>query len=580
MVVAATLVTVTTILFSVFGAVDYVTRRNAEWIRLRRVTAAQCEELAVALATPVWNFDQPQIERILDSQAKVSPLAAIVIRAAGRTYARVRDDHQRFIPSNGVFPTEGLVMEERPITFKGDRIGTVRLYTTPRYFEKQLRDVLVRTVATILTVDLLLVLSVYLVLWRTVLKSIGEIERYAGSVTEVGTTSTTGLRQAPTAELESLRISIETMVGLLDHRYAELQEHMARQLESEERFRTIFESVTDAIIIYDPETGAILDVNQGFCAMLGYTREEALQRYSGSFASGMGPYQSEAAITLIREIGLDDHLVSEWQVVRKDGRMLSVEVSLRSAAIGGARRVISVARDITQRKEMEEALRRSETMSAMGALVAGVAHEVRNPLFGMSALLDAYAEEMTTPDLQELSGGLRQQISRLTQLMRELLEFGRPVQITPAPDSLPDLVREVIQSRAQEAARANVTLRSTIEPSLPPTPMDRSRLRQVFENVIDNALQHSPAVRTITVGATTVVQADRSWLECTVEDDGSGFQQADLGRVFEPFFTRRERGIGLGMSIVQRIVEEHGGRVTAGNRLQGGAVITMRLPVA
>jgi PAS domain S-box-containing protein len=576
MVVAATLVTVTTLLFGAFGAIDYVTRRNEEWNRLRRVTAAQCGELAVALAAPVWNFDHPQIDKILDSQESVSLVQGIVVSVAGRVHARVRDDRWRFVSSAGVFPTRGLLMEERPITFKDERIGTVRLYTTPKFIEKQLSDVLTRTIVAILTVDLLLILFVYLVLWRTVLKPIVEIEQYAGAVSGDGTTSAPSLRPAPTVELESLRVSIETMVGLLEHRYAELQEHTALRVESEDRFRTIFEAVKDAIVIFDPETGAILDVNEGFCSMLGYSREEALQASSGTYASGIGPYQGENAVALIRDLA-DDHLIRDWQVKHKDGRLLWIEASLRSATIGGMRRVISVARDITQRKVMEEALRRSETMSAMGALVAGVAHEVRNPLFGMSALLDAYAEEMTTPDLRDLSVRLREQISRLTQLMRELLEFGRPVTITPIPDSLPSLITEVMQSRHRDAAAANVTLRGTFDISLPPTPMDRSRLKQVFENLIDNALQHSPAVRNVTIGA-SAIQSDRPWLECTVEDDGSGFQAADLGRVFEPFFTRRERGIGLGMSIVQRIVEEHGGRVTAGNRPDGGAVITMRLP--
>jgi signal transduction histidine kinase len=109
--------------------------------------------------------------------------------------------------------------------------------------------------------------------------------------------------------------------------------------------------------------------------------------------------------------------------------------------------------------------------------------------------------------------------------------------------------------------------------------MDRSRLRQVFENLIDNAAQHAPAVRNVTIGATLVTRAERRWIECSVEDDGHGFNPADLEKVFEPFFTRRERGTGLGLSIVQRIVEEHGGIVTAANRVEGGAVVTVRLPV-
>jgi PAS domain S-box-containing protein len=578
MLVATTLVTVTTLLFGAFGAVDHLTRWNDEWSRLHRVTAAQSEELAVALAAPVWNFDHPQIGKILDSQEGVTPVEAIVVVGAGRTQARVRDARRRFVPSNGSFPTAGLIVESRPITFSNEPIGTVRLYTTPKFIEQQLREALTRTVITILTVDLLLIVFVYLVLWRTVLKPIVAIERYAGIVSSEGTANVPSLRPAPTAELESLRVSIETMVRLLDHRYAELQESIARRFESEERFRTIFESVNDAIFILDHETGAILDVNPRMYEMFGYAREDIEPLDLGSLSSGVTPYTRENAIQQVRNSKQGDRYLFEWHTRHKDGHVFWVEVSVRSAVIDGVERVVAVVRDVEQRKQMEEALHRGETMSAMGALVAGVAHEVRNPLFGMSALLDAYEEEMSSPDLRELSTGLREQISRLTQLMRELLELGRPVQITLAPDSLPDLITEVMQSRRQAAAAVNVTLNVRFDEPLPPVPMDRSRLRQVFENVIDNALQHSPSVQNITVGATAIVRSDGPWIDCTVEDDGSGFQTADLGRVFEPFFTRRERGIGLGMSIVQRIVEEHGGRVTAGNRPAGGAVITLRIP--
>jgi PAS domain S-box-containing protein len=411
-----------------------------------------------------------------------------------------------------------------------------------------------------------------------VLRPLVQIERYAGAVSVGRDDEAASVSPASTAELDSLRVSIETMVGLLDRRYLELQEQAGRLFQSEERFRTIYESANDAIFISDPETGAILDVNARVSDIFGYTREEVLTLDVAALSSGVEPYTQHTALERIREASQGVPRIFEWQGRHHDGHLFWAEVSMRIATIDGKARMIIVVRDIERRKEMEDALRRSETLSVMGALVAGVAHEVRNPLFGMSALLDAYAGEIASARLTELSSALREQVTRLTHLMSELLEFGRPVKITPEPDSLRDLIDEVIQSRADAAVRSEVTLRRTLDGELPAVPMDRYRLRQVFENVIDNALQHAPAVRTVTIAATELLHAGRCWIECTIEDDGPGFEPADLGRVFEPFYTRRDRGIGLGMSIVQRIVEEHAGRVSAANRPQGGAIVTVRLP--
>ena len=578
MVVAATLVTVTTLLLGAFGAKNYISRRNAEWNRLQRVTIAQTDELAVALALPVWNIDRAQIETILDSQEGAMAVEGIIVNAGSRTHARIRDAERRFVPSGGSFSTAGLLAAERPITHEGQRIGTVRLFTTPRFFEQDLRAVLIETVVTILVIDVILILSVYWILWRAVLRPLVAIERYAGAVSAGTDAAASSLHPAPTAELESLRVSIETMVSLLDRRYAELQEEAARRFESEERFRTIFDSVHDAIFIIDSDCGAIRDVNERVTEMFGYTREETLALDLGRLSSGEEPYTQERALERIHETRDGAPRIFEWSARHRDGHLFWTEVSMRVAPIDGKPRVIVVVRNVGERKEMEEALRRSETMSAMGGLVAGVAHEVRNPLFGMSALLDAYHEELKTAHLTELSDSLRELVSRLTHLMRELLEFGRPVEIRPAPGSLPDLIDDVIRSRAAAAASARVTLRNTIDRALPAVPMDRERLRQVFENLVDNALQHAPPVRTISIGAEEVTQTGRAWIECTVEDDGDGFAPPDLAHVFEPFFTRRENGIGLGMSIVQRIVQEHAGRVSVGNRAEGGAIVTVRLP--
>jgi PAS domain S-box-containing protein len=563
MVVAATLVTVTTLLLSAVGAWDYVIRRDEEMSRLKKVTAGQTDELAVALSLPAWNIDRPQIDKIIDSQASAPFIEAIVVNVAGQVQARVRDPRRRFIRSDGRVAGKGLLVESRPILHGAEEIGSVRLYTTDALVRRLLRAELNRKVVMILGIDALLIFVIYLVIFRTVLKPIVEIERYAGAVSALG--DPPPLNPAPTAELESLRASIESMVNDLRR--------------SEERFRAIFESVNDAIFIHDRETGAILDVNPRMTELFGYSREEARQLDLSELASGQGPFNPDRAKELISGSRPGDRQLFEWHTRDRDGRLFWVEVSIRSAMIDGMERVVAVVRDVHQRKDMEEALRRSETMSAMGALVAGVAHEVRNPLFGMSALIDAYADEMTTPDLAHLAGALREQIGRLSRLMRELLELGRPVPVIREPGLLADVVRDAVSGRARAAAEAGVTLTNSVNGDLPPIGMDTSRLAQVFENLIDNAVQHAPAVRNVHIAAKETVHAERTWIECTVEDDGRGFRDLDLEHVFEPFFTRREGGIGLGMPIVRRIVEEHGGRVVAGNRPEGGAVVTVRLPL-
>ena len=148
MVVAATLVTVTTLLLGPLVFFGHVRRRNEEWIRLRRVTAAQCNELAVTLAVPIWNFDHPLIEKILDSQSNMTPIEGIIVQTSnGRIYGRARDAQRRFIPY-GSFSTKGLLMETRPIELEGERIGTVRLYTTTKLIEQQLRMELARMVVS------------------------------------------------------------------------------------------------------------------------------------------------------------------------------------------------------------------------------------------------------------------------------------------------------------------------------------------------------------------------------------------------------------------------------------------------
>jgi len=241
-------------------------------------------------------------------------------------------------------------------------------------------------------------------------------------------------------------------------------------------------------------------------------------------------------------------------------------------------RLILVARDVSDLVRLEESLRRTETMSALGSLVAGVAHEVRNPLFAISATVDAFEARFGKEEKSDrYLGTLRHEVDRLSQLMADLLDYGKPPKLELVEGAVPPVIARAIAASAALAKRREVSVVTELPPDLPGIPLDSGRMQQVFQNLVDNALQHSPKGGVVTIRGREVTGETRVGLEITVSDQGPGFRLEDLGRIFDPFFTRRRGGTGLGLSIVQRIVEQHGGAVSAANGPEGGAVVTVRL---
>jgi len=225
---------------------------------------------------------------------------------------------------------------------------------------------------------------------------------------------------------------------------------------------------------------------------------------------------------------------------------------------------------------LQAALRRSETMSVLGALVAGVAHEVRNPLFSISATIDAMdARFAGREEHQPYAKVLRVEVDRLVKLMADLFEYGKPAASEMLPASIGKVISQAVQVAVSDAERAKVAIVPSIQPDIPLLRMDRSRLLQVFRNLLENATQHSPEHSDVCISAE---DTGDNQVTCSVADSGPGFRAEDLKSVFDPFFTRRRGGTGLGLSIVRRIVEDHGGTVRAANREQGGAIVTVCFP--
>jgi PAS domain S-box-containing protein len=370
---------------------------------------------------------------------------------------------------------------------------------------------------------------------------------------------------------------VGTGVDITERRQAEAEQ---RRLQSEiarsaAEWKETFDTVTTPILITE-ENGAIVRVNRAALELTGLSEE----RISG-MPIGQLPAREpwHTAGQLVSYIANERHGTSA-ETKDADGRTWDINISHFSAPNDGSKRFILVLWEITGIVELQESLRRSETLSAMGNLVAGVAHEVRNPLFGISATLDAYQEEMSRPGYVEFAATLRQEVNRLIHLMKELLEYGKPGALSIERGHIQDVVAQAVESRQQAARAAHVRVLTGMTNAFPTLLMDSSRLRQVFENLIDNAIQHSERGGKVQISGSIVEHAGRHWVECRVDDEGTGFAAENLERVFEPFFTMRDGGTGLGLSIVQRIVEEHSGKVFAANRPEGGGSIRVLFPLA
>ncbi len=243
-------------------------------------------------------------------------------------------------------------------------------------------------------------------------------------------------------------------------------------------------------------------------------------------------------------------------------------------------RAILIAQDISKRTELEASLRQGEMMSLLGSLVAGVAHEVRNPLFGISSILDAFEARFNDrTDYIRYTNVLRDEVGRLTLLMEELLEYGKPFKGELYLESIEEVIAKSLRACLPVADVAHVKLVHRDHDAPPRVMVDRRRLSKVFVNLIENAIQHSTSGDTVIVETHEVHEGNQRWVDCVVKDSGPGILPQDLPNIFEPFFSKRRGGTGLGLAIADRIMGEHGGKLIAGNNRNGGACMTARFPV-
>jgi len=244
-----------------------------------------------------------------------------------------------------------------------------------------------------------------------------------------------------------------------------------------------------------------------------------------------------------------------------------------SLALDNARLV----RDVSRAKER---LVRTEKLATLGTLAAGIAHEVRNPLTAIKMQLQGVSSrDPIDPLIRHKLEVTLAEVDRLEKLIWGMLDYAGPVDMNIEHFDLPTLIDEVIGSAQKQNGRDGISAAITYEDVLPEIEGDRRRLSETLVAVISNAFHFARNGGEVHITVRLRLDSEHEWVEIEIADDGPGIQQSDLPHVFQPFFTRRKDGAGLGLASALKFVEEHGGTITARNREQGGAAFTITLPV-
>ncbi len=360
--------------------------------------------------------------------------------------------------------------------------------------------------------------------------------------------------------------------------------------ENEERYRALFERTNDAVFILSLG-GVHLVVNQRAADLLGYAPDELVGM---SIREVIVPAEIEQGLQRLAELLAGQTLpVYERTFRHKDGTEIPVEVNaaLVYDAAGRPLHVQSIVRDIAERKRAEQALResmeqlkeaqarliRSAKMAAVGQLAAGVAHELNNPLTSMLGFAEIVLQEIDQDapyraDLETIISEGR----RARQIVLNLLDFSRQRKPLRQPVDLNDILRKTLAVVHPHLQARGVTVRQSFEQDIGPLSLDTGQMQQVFLNLITNAVQAMPEGGHLTIETRRVDDQ----VSVSISDTGEGISPEDEGHIFDPFYTTKTSGTGLGLSVSLGIVEEHGGQITVESAPGGGCTFTVWLPAA
>lgn len=334
--------------------------------------------------------------------------------------------------------------------------------------------------------------------------------------------------------------------------------------------QNVVESMINGLISID-ESGAITTINQTASEIIGIDPSDAEGR---SISEVLKNGECD-----IQEVMVTDRPVVEKEITfkRREGNIpLSISASTLKDEEGKVIGAVVVIRDLQEIKELQEKVKRTERLASLGRLAAGIAHEIRNPLSSIRGFAK-YFQGKFDPKTKDIkyAEAMVDEIDRLNRIIEALLDFARPAEPKLKPHSIADILDHTLQLIQADIDAESMKVVKDIQDGIPDVMVDRDQMIQAILNILLNAVEAMDRYGQITLSAS--IESDN--LRIDISDTGSGISEEDMAKVFDPFFTTREKGTGLGLAIVHKIVENHNGEIRVDSIMGKGTTFTILLPL-
>lgn len=379
-------------------------------------------------------------------------------------------------------------------------------------------------------------------------------------------------------EVGVLADSFNEMVNELNRRRRRLVQTLQalrrsrHEIIRERNFKnTVFENIETGILTIDSEC-RITSVNGPACRILNLQRPDQISHWQDLMVDW-------PELTSELQSGLqqaDGKAWGQYVALERAGRPLTYRLALFPLSFLQQAGWLLTVEDLTERVNMREQVARMDRLASLGRMSAGIAHEIRNPLTGVSLLLDELHDRLLGQEKdQQLIRRALGEMERLEGLVGELLHFSTMSELKLSPGRVQDILRDSVFLMRKQCERSGIQIEECIDGDLPLISLDASRLKQVFLNLLSNAIDAMPD------GGVLTLTAERSAnsVKVIVADTGVGIEAEKVSLVFEPFYTSKGQGTGLGLSISHNIISDHGGSINVESRSEHGTVFVVELPI-